>query len=163
MTCILKRLIAGCGALPEHILQYAPRLRTLLPKHNNRTDDEIRRCLRTVSTTGCDRGCRVSCSEMIIQNRRIITTKEGFYKNKGGPIIRFSFNSKTLTNITEIPVYPAEKFVTDIGGWLGLFSGMSLLSVLEIILFVTLSTAALYRKIKQYLTTRRLNINPSPA
>ena len=84
-------------------------------------------------------------------------------RNGRGLAITLKFDSKTFTNITEIPAYPTEKFVTDRGGWLGLFTGMSALSVVEIILFVVLSLVALYRKIKQYLTTRRMNINPSPA
>ena len=161
-TCVLKRLISKCGTLPEYILQYAPRLRTLLPSHNNLTDDEIRVCLFDSYSKfiegGCD--CRVSCSEMTIKTKHTILPHADMCSGK---IVYLKFKSITFTNISEIPEYPAEKFVTDIGGWLGLFSGMSALSVVEIILFVALSLAAFYRKIKQYFITRRLNINPSPA
>ena len=154
-------MIAKCGALPDFVLQYAPNLRTLLPKQSHSTDGGIRRCFLYFNNLfydkeeGCN-DCRVSCSEMTIKHT---VTKKGDY----GPTIELRFDSKSLTNITETAAYPAEKFVTDIGGWLGLFSGMSALSVVEIILFVVLSLVALYRKIKQYLSIRRLNINPTPA
>ena len=84
--------------------------------------------------------CPQSCSEVMIDTS--ITTMESDNATK----LVLSV-SNTVTRITEVPVYPANKFVTDIGGWLGLFSGMSVLSVAEIIIFMALSLVGVkYRK-----------------
>ena len=83
-------------------------------------------------------------------------TSRAHEQSKYGPTIVFTFDSNTFTEIEEFPLYPLTKFVTDIGGWLSLFSGMSLLSVVEIIVFVVLSLLALLHKVKRSLSTRRL-------
>ena len=57
--------------------------------------------------------------------------------------------------IKEFPSYPATKFVTDIGGWLGLFSGLSFLSIVEVLLFVLLSVIVTLRKLRYVCKTRR--------
>ena len=54
--------------------------------------------------------------------------------------------------MTEIPTYSLTKFVTDIRGWMGLFSGTSLISVIEILLFIIFSLIVLWRKCKESAT-----------
>ena len=74
----------------------------------------------------------------------------------------FMYESNTYMDIKEIPAYPATKFVTDIGSWLGLFSGMSFLSVLEILLFIILSAFGIVQKLQHAIQTRRGQRNVIP-
>ena len=150
----------GRGCIPP------PPLDAPLPRHNNHTD--VKRCIYKAFSYSfdplrrdpafCD--YRVSCTEMLFKIKHTIRNYDA---TSTGPAFYFHFDSKIITNITEIPTYPPEKFVTDIGGWLGLFSGTSILSFLEIFLFGILSLTAAYRKLKNHITTRRLQINPSHA
>ena len=151
-TCRIKQLVAKCGAIPEQYLNYAPHLRTLLPRYNNLTDAAVRSCIIKAFGSFAVCECRVSCTETLFKTRYTVSkhTIPAF-----GPMLEFNFDSKIITNITEIPTYPPEKFITDIGGWLGLFSGTSILSVLEIFLFLPLSVSAACQKLKRYLTERR--------
>ena len=159
ISCQVQQMIARCGAVPDQFLHYAPKVLNLLPKNSNRTEDSTRECLLNLDIYVDTCGCRVGCSEMMIKSRKTRFPKS----SRNGPYLSFLFTAKTMTEITEIAAYPPTKFVTDVGGWLGLFSGMSLLSMLEMILFTTLTLTALYRKFRHFLTARRLNINPSPA
>ena len=164
LNCVLKKSIAECGAIPDQYLTYAPQLQELLPKQSNRTDDDVARCIQEIFFSPSEEfpecHCPVSCTETLFKTKYSVSQHESSHL---GPLLTFSFNSKIVTNITDIPSYPPEKFITDIGGWLGLFSGMSLLSLLEVTLFVTLSITAGYSKLKQHLTARRFHVNPSPA
>ena len=47
-------------------------------------------------------------------------------------------------------------FVTDIGGWICLFSGSSLLSFVRLIVFTVLSLAGFWCKLKNFIRARRL-------
>ena len=67
------------------------------------------------------------------------------------------------TTINEVPAYPATKFVTDIGGWLGLFSGMSLLSMVELIVFTLLTLVGFYHHLKRFIKARRQLPNRDPS
>ena len=74
-----------------------------------------------------------------------------------GVTITFEYLMTTYTEIVEVPAYPWSKFITDIGGWLSLFSGMSALSLLEIFIFIPLATVHLWRKMRN--VGRRYTIN----
>ena len=160
-TCRLRSMISQCKAVPQQFLNHSPKIQKLLPEHNNISDSEVRRCLWKAYNPGvfdqntfihCD--CRVSCKEMTIKHKA--TSRAHEQSHHIGPTIIFTFDSNTFTEIEEFPLYPLTKFVTDIGGWLSLFSGMSLLSVVEIIVFIVLSLLALLHKLKRSLSTRRL-------
>ena len=150
-TCLLRLWISKCSALPNEWLRYVPNLKALLPAHN-KSDDYVIKCLKEEYDSyhwgehHCD--CRVSCKETSIKHQHI----------KNNPMIKniaIKYTSNTITEITEIPAYPATKFITDIGGWVGLFSGMSLLSVIEIILTVNLTLLAAYYKLKRFIIERK--------
>ena len=162
-TCALKKLISQCGAIPHEYLDYAPHLRTLMPPHKNISHIEVRRCMFYLmlasfqNPTICD--CRVSCRETLFKWRQTISQ----HNHVESIELNFMLESKIFSNITEIPSYPPEKFVTDIGGWMGLFSGTSVLSFVEIMLLIILSITAACRKLRRHVTTRRLQISSSPA
>ena len=83
--------------------------------------------------------CPVSCSDMYIDT--LVETKYSQFAR-----LSFQYLSNTVTEIKEKPAYPGSKFITDIGGWLSLFTGMSVLSLLEVFIFIVLSITALVRK-----------------
>ena len=161
---MLRSMISKCKAVPQQFLYYLPHIQKLLPQNNNLSDSETRLCLDNEykASAGhnprfhipCD--CRVSCNEMTIKSK---ITRSTHKQSKFGPIIEFAFDSTTYTEIQELPLYPLTKFVTDIGGWLSLFSGMSLLSVAEIVVFIVLSLLALLNKLKRSIASRRLREN----
>ena len=142
-------MINKCGAIPDRFLDYAPSLKRLLPKRNDRTPDEIRECLIMANHDSPLCNCRVSCRETNIKFKHTTTpTRFTGY-------LYFKYDSNTFMDIKEIPAYPATKFVTDIAGWMSLFSGMSLLSIVEVLLFTVLSVLAVLQKLKHKFYTRR--------
>ena len=62
--------------------------------------------------------------------------------------LKFEYLSKTYAEIVEVPAYPPSKFITDIGGWLSLFTGMSALSLLEIFVFIPIAILVTWKKLK---------------
>ena len=42
----------------------------------------------------------------------------------------------TVSKISELPVYTSDEFFTSVGSWLGLLAGGSLLSVVELTVFL---------------------------
>ena len=84
--------------------------------------------------------CRVSCHETSIKHKHSSTPTGN--TRSGVKNVYFKYESNSYMEIKEFPSYPATKFVTDMGGWLGLFSGLSFLSILEVLLFVLLSVIA---------------------
>ena len=107
----------------------------------------VRECLIDVLQTN-DRqcSCPVGCYETYFDKK---VGDQYYISNLGGPAkISFEYLSNTATEIRERPAYPATQFITDIGGWLSLFTGMSALSLLEVIIFVILSMNVLWQKFK---------------
>ena len=149
-TCLLRAMISKCKAVPDEFLNYLPHLQALLPKYDNRTTFDVRHCLneavRNSTQMHCD--CRFACREMNIRHKNT-SNSNGF-----GAYLFLTYDSNRFMEITEIPVYPATKFVTDIGGWMGLFSGTSFLSILEVLLFTILSMLGVYRKLKRSINRR---------
>ena len=165
-TCVIKEQIETCNATLDHWKQSASKNLRLKATNgcagktvkNNNCAKKTRDCLSKLLKWSDDCNCPTRCSEEFVET--VITTnkKELSYSyqqklskqsktNKHTQAFKIFFSAdSTLTNITEIPAYPANKFITDIGGWLGLFSGMSVLSVAEIIIFLVLSATAFIKR-----------------
>ena len=157
-TCWFRKMISQCGAVPQHVHDYAPSIKKLLPKTQNRSDSDVRQCLVEAYHNASSRicYCRVSCSEMFIKKKVQYQSHDISYV---GPLLHVRLSSNFFTEITEIPAYPPTKFVTDIGGWLGLFSGMSLLSLIEIVIFIFLLLATMCHKLEQIINARLFRRN----
>ena len=56
--------------------------------------------------------------------------------------ITFSYNPLEVVHAREIPEYPLEQFIADFGGLAGLVAGMSIISLLEIIICLTTAIIA---------------------
>ena len=145
--CAIEQQMKECNTTLDIWQHYIQNLTKSIKSPNQCTkglcDLKIRKCLRDslLSPNHCT--CRPSCYEEIVDtvmNKAI--SNDGTNRN-----IKLKFVADNiLTTITEVPAYPSNKFITDIGGWLGLFSGMSILSVAEIIIFLMLSIMALMER-----------------
>ena len=148
-------------AVPDRYLYYASRIQEYLPKSNNRSDSNVRRCIWWRSREsrelyrGC--GCRVGCKAVSIKTTHFISNVD----NDNPKYIKFEINvaSNIITNVTEIATYPSTKFLPDIGGLLGLFSGMSVLSIIELIVCIVLTIVTAFHKVKRFINTRHFRQN----
>ena len=168
-TCLVRSLIRECGAVPDQYLYYKPSIQAYLPESTDFSDSEMRICLWRVLyyshkyflelTRDC--GCRVSCKGMSFKATHLINTysQGGYTYPQGEESVRFKFASNIVTNVTEIPTYPSTKFLPDIGGLLGLFSGMSVLSIIELIVFFALSIAAAFHRVKRLIIVQHFQRN----
>ena len=140
-------MLSKCGDVIQQWQKYIPKNTPL-----NKTKD-VDWCLADViidevDTLSCR--CPVSCQELVIEAKYKV-------KECRGDFVKFKYLSNTYTEIVEVPAYPASKFITDIGGWLSLFSGMSALSLLEIIIFIPLATTTVYRRMRRLRRTYTIN------
>ena len=139
-TCLFHKMLSECGTVLDHWQQYAG---WKYPK--NQTLKNTRKCLRFILRSSIkDCHCPFSCNET--------TFEAGFRvyneKKNGRVFIKLAYSKNTYTMIQEYEAYPKDKFLTDIGGWCGLFSGMSFLSIVEILVFITLSVIAFIQKLR---------------
>ena len=147
-TRMFKKFLKKCHDVPDHWKEY------VRPHHEigwddsygNMTNINIYRCFyKVLSSSGLDRyiadhkDCPLPCKELIFENE--METRQEYSMNdikSRGARSSFSirFNSKRVTEITEVAVYTLDDFFSDLGSWLGLLVGMSLLSIVELITFI---------------------------
>ena len=136
-SCAIMQQINQCNATldqwKQHIASKKESIKSSSECNQRKCDMKIRKCLRDALLSPNHCSCRPSCYEEIVD-----TVKSKDFSRDGVFKLKFSADN-IFTTITEVPAYPANKFVTDIGSWLGLFSGMSILSVVEITIFIVLS------------------------
>ena len=152
-TCLFNMMLSKCEDVIQQWQQFLPECR-LFNKSKG-----VRGCLIDVLQTN-DRqcSCPVGCYETYFDKKMGDQTFRDQYSLedlRGPASISFQYLSKTATEIREKPAYPATQFITDIGGWLSLFTGMSALSLLEVLIFVFLSINVLRQKFK---VRRRIGI-----
>ena len=99
----------------------------------------------------------MGCKAVSIKTTHFISNVD----NDNPKYIKFEINvaSNIITNVTEIATYPSTKFLPDIGGLLGLFSGMSVLSIIELIVCLALSIVTAFQKVKHFIITRHFQQN----
>ena len=140
-TCTFKHMLRECGTVVDHWRKYVLG-RPLI----NKTLEIAAPCLKSISrrkmnATICQ--CQFSCLETTYDTI-IRKTHETPYSYMAE--INIVYEKNTFTLVKEYEAYPLNKFFTDIGGWCGLFVGMSFLSLIEIIVFILLTIVALCRK-----------------
>ena len=136
-TCIFQRMLSKCGNVIQQWQKYIPKAKPLNTTHG------VKLCLQNIIVDELDSlscNCPVGCQEMHME------TETSMEPCSEGSSVKFSYQSNTYTEIVEVPAYPASKFITDIGGWLSLFSGMSALSLLEVVIFIPLAIIAYYKR-----------------
>ena len=140
-TCLFRKMLRNCGTVLDHWQKYAGE-----KSPTNQTSRDTRICLKSeLESLKRDCHCRFSCNETAfdvgfrMSNQDILL----YYAD-----IQMVYHKNTFTMIQEYEAYPKDKFLTDIGGWCGLFSGMSILSIVEILVFAVLSAVALFEKLR---------------
>ena len=140
-TCLFYKMLNNCGTVLDHWQKYA---KGKYP--TNKTDEETKHCLKqALRITNKDCQCPFSCNETAYEAVFRISSPKTRIVNAE---IQMVYSKNTFTLIQEHEAYPKNKFLTDIGGWCGLFSGMSFLSLVEILVFAVLSTVGLFEKFR---------------
>ena len=139
-TCLLRAMIRECGGVVDQYRKYmTPSDESLLNSTRvTKTVEEVRECIRNLYLHHkCQ--CPLPCYE-VSYLYRLSKSNELSTSNAVG---RFAFRmidqNKRITKVTQVPIYTSDDFFADIGSWLGLLAGVSLLSLVEI--FVFLGTA----------------------
>ena len=76
----------------------------------------------------------LTCKETVYKAR----IKKTFDKKDSYAMLTIYFDKLEIEKVTESPAYDSTRFMADIGGLVGLLMGMSLLSVVEVIICVVL-------------------------
>ena len=137
-TFRFKSMLQKCG---DVIL---PWRQFLKPWHKNRrnislTKDELEECLLGEffdDNIDTPYPCPLPCYEVTYKTQTFHLADD----STGLLQLNIRYATNRVTVIQEVPSYTVDKLLSDIGGWLGLFVGMSLLSLVEIGEF--LATAA---------------------
>ena len=146
-TCMFNMMLSRCGDVIQQWQIYLPKDGVSTEKEGSRKC--IQHLFRDLNNQSLECKCPVSCYDSYVD-----TTVE----HRSGPVlISFSYLSNTFAEIREVPAYPASRFITDIGGWLSLFTGMSVLSLLEVFIFITMGMLALYRALLSRWRNDKLN------
>ena len=138
-TCIFKRMYSECGEVIRPWQKYLKKTQI------QNSSEGLSSCLyyfirNKLDDMICD--CPLSCEEINVD----VTDNIEESDNRKFRCVKFEYLSKTYTEISEVPAYPASKFITDIGGWLSLFTGMSALSLLEMFVFIPIATLIIWKK-----------------
>ena len=147
-TCFLKRLFYNCGSVYDRWQKFVtPDLEVDPNINSSMSDTEVSNCLKnyteeaTLTATKC--GCPLACNETKISMQMSYTER-----HYGGYDLFVKYNPFEVTHVREIPEYPIEQFVADIGGLAGLVAGMSVISILEIIICAILTLFIKFRCLK---------------
>ena len=145
-SCYLRQMLKECGTVIDRWQRYIKPEEVHQDYNRNKSDDQTKDCLNNFinyrisnkSDTNCH--CPLPCEE----------TRLHMHVNLGRPNFgfRFEFHHYPFETSyeTEVPAYPIEQFVADIGGLTGLLCGMSMLSIFEIILFLCISIIVLCKR-----------------
>ena len=144
-TCLMKKMYSECGAVLDWWRDY------IKPEHDRKVSksySELQMCLLRQSMsaaggnfTGCR--CPMPCKSTEFKPLFLRSSHVNYWG------ISLQYRSMETTHIWEKELYPLKNVFSNVGGTLGLYTGMSVISMLEIIIFVCLSLAALSRKRKK--------------
>ena len=138
-SCHAKHMYDICGDVPEYWRQYLPLNEK---EHNaksikNETEQNTRNCLydffESVSRIPCK--CPKLCEETVY---RATLKKTADYKKRILTFLTVYFEKQEIAERTELAAYDRTRFLADVGGLVGLLVGMSLLSVFEFLVCISL-------------------------
>ena len=139
-SCLLKRLFYKCGVVYDRWRKFVSPGMSIDPGITaNISENDALLCMRDfeltdeMNVTASSCGCPLACNDTKISTQ--ISYRERYIS---GYDLYIKFNPFEITHVREIPEYPIEQFVADIGGLAGLVAGMSVISILEIIICVVL-------------------------
>ena len=135
--CIAKIILRKCGALPEAFQDYVPEARIIDNGNGsfqcfaNMFSEYMINPQVMQSQCNCQQPC-IQLFYMVTQNFLSSNTKKKWW-------LKIRFKSKMVNIIKEYPLYKIEELISQVGGSCGLFLGMSILSVVEIIFHAVIS------------------------
>ena len=140
-TCLIRSMMEVCGNVPDVWRSIAAES-GLHP--TKKADEAVRKCIlmenvharlkNQVNNSHCE--CQLPCEERLFSHEITSYSTPGFPHTFWG--LEFEHKSFKIEEIEEIPTYEGSKFWSDIGGWLGLLMGMSVMSVIEVIVYLTM-------------------------
>ena len=142
-------MLRECGTVIDYWKEYIPVEHT--ERNHNGSWDIAAACLKRILTAPRDPNacpCPFSCYEVSYD-----TVFRKLYHLQYNSVVEIHINypKNSFTSIKEYEAYPKSKFLTDIGGWCGLFTGMSFLSIVEILVFLTLALVAFCKNLKDMM------------
>ena len=138
--CMAKRMKNKCGNVISLAEDYVDKVPQMLKGDQNKTI----KCLNDFIDSSpfrndCD--CKESCERKVYAVNQRLVPKKSIYLNSWE--LKINFKSKMVNVIEEHPLYTATDLISNFGGLCGLFLGMLLLSLFEI-LFHGIITIAKY-------------------
>ena len=143
-TLVLKHMLKKCNDVWDHWRMYVqPNYEKGWDAGNgNKTDENVIRCIdslleyywgaeETFDLRQCPLPCKEFSFEWDIRMKGSLNERYGKASQ-----LDVKFQSKRVTEITEIPSYTSDDFFSDVGSWLGLLVGMSFLSIVELVTFI---------------------------
>ena len=127
---VFRAMLSKCGSVPD---AWKPYVKSTYPSKilQNVTVPEINRCLSKVFDYNRPFPCPVQCEEVTYQAKEMKIADLNSVWNLD---IMYALPRTTL--VKEIATYPLNKLLSDVGGWLGLFVGLSIISLVEIIVYI---------------------------
>ena len=131
-SCQLRKMYLKCGAVFDRWSKFVtPNLKRERRNNQSIGYGQTAQCIKSVYedandtylSCNCPRACHEIRTPMQISSR-----ERHFYE------IMFSYHPFEVEHVTEYPEYPLEQFIADFGGLVGLVAGMSVMSLLEIII-----------------------------
>ena len=152
-SCGIKRMLNKCEAVLDGFLHYfdkgAPRT------VGNASRDNTRQCLSETLTNarfeppmGCK--CPYPCSDVIYKH-----TTQKFESHEANEWdFYLQYKQRRVTHITETPLMNIAQALANLGGIKGLLIGTSVLSIVEVIVFVGIMISSSIRQFKNFFRKR---------
>ena len=139
-SCMVRRIYDECGDVMDHMRHFITAEMSARVKKKN--ESETRKCLNEqwekrsaydLPPVGCN--CPYSCHDIVYKYQ--FEKWEDVDGKSWNLYIRFT--ERSITYITQEPLYTIPGTLSNLGGFMGLLAGLSLLSLVEILLFVMMS------------------------
>ena len=138
------KMYKACGDTIDYVRQYIPHEIIEKYKQVNSIQDTLH-CMTNYSSRESKHSldCRLPCKDLELSI--VSTVQEGYQKrNKNDTVYRLSIQFQrvdTYKIMEEKELYTWDKMACEIGGFIGLVIGMSILSLIEIIVYIVLLIA----------------------
>ena len=138
-TLIFKHMLANCGEVPDDWNSFvkAQHEKGWNYQNRSRSEEAVAECIKSHYQMHDDVDysvCPLPCSETSFEGNIVRLDGES---NPTEVRLYVNYQSRRVTEITEVPVYTSDNFFSDLGSWLGLLVGMSFLSIVELITFIS--------------------------
>ena len=147
-SCKLLHIYKTCGAVGDQWMQYIPKSEKR-KYNNNKTDDEKRKCLSDYTKLHNNQGrcqhCPKPCHEKSHKLLNVGVFDDYESNNQYHLVFTVSYQD-LMVNMIEKPLYDIVDVVSGFGGILGLLTGCSALSVIEIFAVIYLSIGAFLKR-----------------